>query len=148
MRRILVRVMFPCLLLALASATSAQQLRIESKGQAAEGAEQAAKLAVALSETLGLPKNGKAQVVLFRTPKSPGDDISLSGDGKPLGELPAGHYLPVSSTAGTHVFGTDTTALTLNVDAGKTYFVQVTRDRTGRPHLLRSTATSFQRVVK
>lgn len=148
MHRILIRVVFPCLLGALALAASAQQLKIESKGQAAEGAEQDAKLAVALSETLNLPKDGKAQVVLFRTPKSPGEDVSLSADGKPLGELPAGHYLPVSSTAGTHVFGTDTTALTLNVDAGKTYFVQVIHDKTGRPKLLRSNATRFQRVVK
>lgn len=148
MLRILVRAVFPCLLVALASAASAQQLKIESKGQAAEGAEHDAKLAVALSQTLGLPKNGEAQVVLFRTSKSPGEDIGLIADGMPLGALPPGHYLPASSTAGTHVFGTETTALTLNVKAGQTYFVQVIRDRTGRPRLLRSTATQFQRVAK
>ena len=148
MRRILVRAVFSCLLAALAFATSAQQMKIRSRGAAAEWANDEAQLAVALSETLHLPKDGRAQIVLFRTSTSPGDDVSLNADGKPLGELPAGHYLPVSSTAGTHVFGTDTTALTLHVDAGKTYFVQIVRDRAGRPHLLRSTATKFQRVAK
>lgn len=148
MRRILVRVVSPCLLVALAFAVPAQQLKIRSMGTAAEAAKDEAELAVALSETLHLPKDGKAQVVLFRTSKSPGEDVSLSADGKPLGVLPAGHYLPVSSTAGTHVFGTDTTALTLGVNAGKTYFVKVVRDKTGRPRLLRSSATKFQRIVK
>lgn len=148
MRWILVRVGLPCLLGALAFTASAQQLKIESKGQAAEEVERDAALAVALTETLGLPKDDRAQVVLFRGSKSPGEGIGLVADGKPLGELPPGHYLPVSSTAGTHVFGTDTTAVTLNVAAGKTYFMQVARDRTGRPRLLRSTAAQFQRIAK
>lgn len=148
MRRILVRVVLPCLLGVLAFAVSAQELKIRSRGAAAEWANDEAQLAVALSENLRLPKDGRAQVVLFRSARSPGEDIAVIADGKPLGELPPGHYLPASSTAGTHVFGTETTAVTLNVMAGKTYFVQVVRDRAGRPRLLRSTATQFQRVAK
>ncbi len=148
MHRILVRVVLPCLLGALAFSASAQQLKIESKGQAAEGAEQDAKLAVALSETLHLPKDGRAQIVLFRTSKSPGEDISLSVDGKPLGELPSGMYLSASSEPGAHAYATEAGALTLDVAAGKTYFVQIIRDKAGRPKLLRSSATQFQRVAK
>lgn len=148
MHRILFRVALPCLLGALVFAASAQQLKIESKGQAAEGAEHDAKLAVALSETLRLPKDGKAQVVLFRTAKSPGEDISLSADGMSLGELPAGMYLAASSEPGAHAYATEAGALTLDVAAGKTYFVQAIRDKAGRPQLLRSSATQFQRVVK
>lgn len=148
MHRIVARVVLPCLLAALAFAASAQEMKIRTRGTAAEWAKDEARLAVALSETLHLPKDGRAQVVLFRTSKSPGEDIGLSVDGKPLGELPPGHYLPASSTAGAHVFGTGTTTLTLNVTAGKTYFVQVIRDHAGRPQLLRSTATQFQRVAR
>jgi hypothetical protein len=92
---------------------------------------------------------GKGQVVFFRSSKSPGAALDIHADGDAVGDLPAGMYFAVPATAGTHAYATGNAGpLSVAVTADKTYYVQVIRDRAGRPQLLRSTATKFQRATR
>ena len=149
MKTILFRSVLSCALLTLCLTAAAQSMKIESQGQAAVDAEKDAMIAVAMSKAVGLPADGKGQVVFFRSSKSPGAELELDADGEALGELPAGMYFAVPASAGAHTFAAgDAGVLSMNVAAGNTYYVQVIRDRTGRPQLLRSTATKFQRIAQ
>lgn len=133
-------------LLALSSVAGAQQLKIESRGQAEEDAQKEAVTAAAMSKAVGMPMAGHAQVVFFRSSKSPGEAIDVVADGSSAGEVPAGMYLAMAATPGTHDFGPG--ALSLKLSAGETRYVQVIRNRAGQPQVLRSTASNFQKVAR
>ena len=149
MKAVLFRSVLSCALLTLCLSATAQSLKIESQGQAAVDAEKDAMIAVAMSKAVGQPAAGKGQVVFFRSSKSPGPELEVDADGEALGELPAGMYFAAPASAGTHAYASgDAGSLSMNVAAGSTYYVQVIRDRAGRPQLLRSTATKFQRIAQ
>lgn len=149
MNAVLFRSAMACALLALCLPANAQQMKVESQGQAAVNAEKDALIAVAMSKAVGPPAAGQGQVVFFRSSKSPGAALEVDADGKAMGELPAGTYFAVPASAGTHAYASgDTGSLSMNVTAGRTYYVQVIRNRAGQPQLLRSTATKFQRIAQ
>lgn len=149
MKVVLLRSALSCTLLAMTLSASAQQLKIESQGEAAIEAQKEALVAMSMSKAIGLPVAGKGQVVFFRTSKSPGAALDIDADGEAVGDLPAGMYFAVPATAGTHAYATGNAApLSVAVNADKTYYVQVIRNRAGRPQLLRSTATKFQRATR
>lgn len=149
MKAVLFRSVLPCVLLVLGLPAAAQSLKVESQGQAAADAEKNRIIAVAMSKAVGLPTAGKGQVVFFRAGRSPGAAVEVDADGEALGELPAGMYFAVPASAGTHAYTSgDAGSLSMSVTAGSTYYVQVIRNRAGRPQLLRSTATKFQRATQ
>ena len=149
MKTVLLRSALSCTLLAVALSASAQQMKIESQGEAAVEAQKEALVAMSMSKAIGLPVAGKGQVVFFRSSKSPGGALDIQADGEAVGDLPAGMYFAVPASAGTHAYATgDAGPLSMSVNADKTYFVQVIRNRAGRPQLLRSTATKFQRATR
>lgn len=137
-----------CTVLLVALSASAQQMQIESQGEAAIQAQKEALVAMSMSKAIGLPMAGKGQVVFFRSARSPGAPLDIHADGDVVGDLPAGMYFAVPATPGTHAYATGNAGpLSVAVTKDKTYFVQVIRDRAGRPHLLRSTAVKFQRAT-
>ena len=149
MKAALLRSALSCTLLAVALSASAQQMKIESQGEAAVEAQKEALVAMSMSKAIGLPVAGKGQVVFFRSSKSPGAPLDIQADGEAVGDLPAGMYFAVPATAGTHAYATGNAGpLSVAVTADKTYFVQVIRNRAGHPQLLRSTATKFQRATR
>src|SRR5688572_17726782 len=149
MKTVLSRCALWCALLAVALSTSAQQMKIESQGEAAVEAQKEALVAMSMSKAIGLPVAGKGQVVFFRASTSPGAALDIHADGDVVGDLPSGMYFAVPATAGTHAYATGNAGpLSVKVTADKTYFVQAIRDRAGRPQLLRSNATKFQRATR
>ncbi len=148
MKTVLFRSALSCTLLAVALAASAQQVKIESQGEAAIQAQKEALVAMSMSQASGLPMTGKGQVVFYRSAKSPGAPFDIRADGEVVGDLPPGMYFSVPASPGTHAYATGNAGpLSVAVTKDKTYFVQVIRDRAGRPQLLRSTAVKFQRAT-
>lgn len=149
MKAVLFRSALSCTLLAVALSASAQQMKVESQGEAAVEAQKEALVAMSMSKAIGLPMAGKGQVVFFRSSRSPGAALDIHADGEAVGDLPPGMYFAVPATAGTHAYATGNAGpLSVAVSADKTYYVQVIRNRAGRPQLLRSTATKFQRATR
>lgn len=149
MRNVLLRTVMPCLLACLCLPAGAQQVKIESQGQAAVESEAMALDAVALAKALGQPPLGKGQIVFFRSAKSPGAAPDVRENGAVLGDLPSGMYFVAVAAPGVHAYdvaGGNTA--TINVGSGKTHYVQVIRNRHGNPQLLRSSASAFQRAAK
>lgn len=140
---------WPAALLGVALSTSAQQVKVESQGEAEVTTQKEALVAMSMAKAIGLPVAGKGQVVFFRSAKSPGAALDVHVDGRAVGELPPGMYFAVPAAAGTHAYAAGSAnPLSIGVSADKTYYVQVIRDRAGRPQLLRSNATKFQRATR
>ena len=65
MKTIVFRSAMCCGLLAVALSASAQQVKIESQGEAAMESQKEALVAMSMSKAIGLPVAGKGQVVFF-----------------------------------------------------------------------------------
>jgi hypothetical protein len=149
MRKPLIRnLMLSAALSCCALPAMAQKLTVESQGQAEIQAKAQALSAKAIAKAIGEAPSGKGQVVFFRAATSPGAAISVGEAGMPLIELEPGMYFVAQVTPGTHGFDAGGPALGLNVDDGKTRYVQVIRNRAGQPQLRPSSATSFQRAAR
>lgn len=149
MRPVLLRSAMSCFLFCLCLPAAAQQVKIESQGQAAVDAEAITLNAVAIAKALGQPPLGKGQVVFFRSAKSPGAAADVLENGIALGDLPAGMYFVALAAPGTHAYEVaGGNAATVSVGSGKTHYVQVIRNRSGNAQLLRSNASAFQRAAK
>jgi len=148
MRKTLIRKLLLSAALSCALPAMAQKVTIESQGQAEVEAKAQALSAKALAKAIGEAPAGKGQVVFFRAANSPGATIGVSEAGVPLIALDPGMYFIAQVTPGTHGFDAGGTALGLNVDDGKTRYVQVIRNRAGQPQLRPSNATAFQRAAR
>ena len=149
MNAVLFRNAMACALLTLCLSANAQQLKIESQGEAAVEAEAKRLTAVAMEKALGQPPGGQGQVVFFRSAKSPGATAQVQENGSALGELPAGMYIVAFVAPGTHSYGVDDSGNTpVEVASGKTLYIQVIRNRNGRTQLLRSNPSAFQRASR
>jgi len=149
MKTVLFRSALSCALSIVALSASAQQMKVESQGEAAVEAQKEALVAMSMSKAIGLPAPGKGQVVFFRSAKSPGAALDIHADGAVVGDLPAGMYFAVPASAGTHSYATGNAGpMSVAVTADRTYFVQVIRDRAGHPQMLRSTAVKFERATR
>lgn len=124
----------------------AQQLKIESQGQAEQESIKATAVARSMAKAVGAPAGGMGQVVFFRSSKSPGAAIDVTAEGGVAGNLDAGMYIAVPATPGAHPYGPGT--LPVTVKAGETKYVQVIRDRAGNAKLLASSATRFQATAR
>lgn len=149
MKTIRFRSALPCALLAIALSASAQQMKVESQGEAEVATQKEALVAMSMARAIGQPASGKAQVVFFRSATSPGAALGVQADGEVVGELPSGMYFTVPAAAGTHAYAAaGARPLSMAVTADKTYYVQVIRDRAGRAQLLRSNASRFERATR
>ena len=172
MRSVLFRSAMSCVLLALSLSVSAQEVKVESQGQAAVEAEAPAEAkAEATSESaveskaettpaaevaagngiIGAPPAGKGQIVFFRPSKFVGGAVGFKvREGTTeLGKLRSGNYFVAAVDPGTHEYTVHSEAkdvLTLEVEAGETYYVQGTISMgvmVGRPNLAPSDEATF-----
>ena len=101
--------------------------------------------------TVSAPGEGMGQVIFYRPSKMVGMALSFSvrEDGKGVGKLGNGSYFALTAAPGEHTYTIEsevTDKLTLEVDAGETYYVQQSIGMgimMGRPHLAPSTAEAF-----
>lgn len=137
---------------ATAPAAPAEQA---APAQPAEAAVQAApKASVESSGRISAPPAGKGQVVFFRPSNMMGMALSFSvheGDAG-IGKLGNGSYFVHVVDPGAHLFTIQsevTDKLTLEVDAGETYYVKQTIGVgivAGRPHLTPAEQGEFERL--
>jgi hypothetical protein len=105
---------------------------------------------------IGPPPPGQGQVVFFRSWNILGAAISyiVREDKTELGEVSIGSYFVVPLDPGTHTFTVHSEVkdnLTLEVDAGETYYVQGTVGMglvVGRPHIVPSDEATFDQMAK
>lgn len=145
-----------CILLAFSGAVMAQEAtEAESTTVSAQApAESTAEAAAPTTTTagkIGAPDAGKAQIVFFRPSKFTGAAIGFKvreGETE-LGKLRSGKYFVASVEPGTHQYTVHSEAkdvLTMEVEAGETYYVQGTITMgfmAGRPNLSPSDQATF-----
>ena len=118
---------------------------------ATEATTEAAPAPAATTGLVGTPPEGKGQIVFFRPSKFVGGAIGFKvREGTTeLGKLRSGKYFIAAVEPGTHeytVHSETKDVLTLEVEAGETYYVQGTITMgvlAGRPNLSPSDATTF-----
>jgi uncharacterized protein (DUF2141 family) len=138
------------LLFAAALPAFAQKVTIENQGQASENVTQRALTAEAVESDIGKPQAGRAQVVFFRSAKSPGTPVAIREASGSLSiiDLDPGMYFVAAVMPGTHAYATaDTGPFTMDLDAGRTYYVQAIRNKNGNTQLIRSSADKFARAA-
>lgn len=146
MRRTILSCIVCFALSSLSLGAMAQQLKIESQGQAEQESLKAAAIARDMEQSVGTPAAGMGQVVFYRSSKSPGAAIDVAADGVTAGGLDAGMYFALPSAPGAHRYGPG--ELPVAVKAGETKYVQVIRNRAGSPQLLASNAAKFQAAAR
>lgn len=124
--------------------------------EAAASTEAAPAVASAESGLIGAAPEGKGQIVFFRPSKMMGAAIGFKvREGEvELGKLRNGKYFIANVEPGTHeytVHSETKDVLTMEVEAGETYYVQGTLGMgivAGRPNLSPSDATTFNGMSK
>lgn len=105
---------------------------------------------------IGAPAEGMGQIVFFREKKFAGAGVKFKvreGETE-LGKLSSGTYFVSSIAPGTHVYTVHSEAkdvLTIEVEAGETYYVQGSITMgilAGRPNLSPSDQTAFDGMAK
>ncbi len=127
----------------------AQKVKIENQGQAAVDEAAHELNAAAVEQDIGKAPAGKAQVVFFRSATSPGDPIGVrdAAGGMSLIDIEPGMYFKSTPPPGPRAYATaDTGPFSMDLDAGRTYYVQVIRKRGGAAQLIRSSAEKFMRA--
>ena len=128
----------------------AQKVVIENQGEASKSATAHVLTAEAVEKDIGKAPAGRAQVVFFRSSKSPGDNVAVrdAAGGLPLIELEPGTYFIATTTPGSHAYATpDKGPFSMDLDAGRTYYVQAIRNKNGGTQLIRSNAEKFARAA-
>jgi Protein of unknown function (DUF2846) len=133
-----------CILLAFSGAAAAEEaVSTQASTEASASATVASKI--------GAPAEGKGQIVFFRPSKFTGGAIGFKvreGDTE-LGKLRNGKYFVANVEPGTHQYTVHSEAkdvLTMEVEAGETYYVQGTITMgfmAGRPNLSPSDQATF-----
>lgn len=140
-----------CALLAFCGAAFAQEATEAAPAVTGASAEAAAPAAAADAGKIGAPQDGKAQIVFFRPAKFAGAAIGFKvreGEAE-LGKLRSGKYFVSNVEPGTHQYTVHSEAkdvLTMEVEAGETYYVQGTVTMgfmAGRPNLSPSDKATF-----
>ena len=128
----------------------AQKVTIENQGQAAQDVKSRELTAEAVEKDIGKPLPGRAQVVFFRSSSSPGESVAVrdAAGGMSMIDLEPGTYFVSAVTPGTHAYATaDTGPFSMDLDAGRTYYVQAIRNKKGATQLIRSNADKFARAA-
>lgn len=139
------------MLLAASLPVAAQKMTVENQGEASKQATAQLLTAEAVEDAVGKAPAGRAQVVFFRSSKSPGDPVSVreAAGGTPLIALDPGMYFVTTAIPGARSYATsDTGPFPLDLEPGRTYYVQAIRNRKGQTQLLRSNADKFARAAQ
>jgi hypothetical protein len=145
-----------CLTLLLPMAVHAQSQDAAAEPAAAETPAAAEPAAPATNGLVGAPAEGMGQIVFFREKKFAGAAVKYKvreGETE-LGKLSSGTYFITSVAPGTHQYTVHSEAkdvLTLEVEAGETYYVQgsITMGfMAGRPNLSPSDEAVFNGMSK
>lgn len=116
----------------------------------------AAAAAMTPSEMVGAPQEGKGQIVFFRPSKFVGGAVGfIVREGQTeLGKLRNGNYFVLAVEPGTHQYTVHSEAkdvLTLEIEAGETYYVQGTISMgvfAGHPNLSPSDQAAFDAISR
>jgi hypothetical protein len=138
------------MLIAASFPLAAQKVTIEREGEAFKAASAQQLATAAVEDAVGKAPAGRAQVVFFRSSTSPGNAVAVreSAGGEPLIELDAGMYYVAVLQPGAHAYATsDVGPLPMDLEPGRTYYVQAIRNRKGQAQLLRSNADKFARAA-
>ena len=129
---------------------AAQKVKIENQGEAATTVEARELKSAAVEDAIGPPPAGRAQIVFYRSSTSPGNAVTVrdAAGSEPLIMLDPGMYYVAVASPGTRSYATaDTGPFPMDIDAGRTYYVQAIRNKGGDTQLLRSSADKFQRAA-
>jgi len=138
------------LLLAASLPLAAQKVKIENQGEAAIAAEAKMLSDAAVEDAIGKAPSGRSQVVFYRAESSPGSAVAVrdAAGSAPIISLDPGMYFVTVTTPGTHSYATaDTGPFSLDLEPGRTYYVQAIRNKSGATQLLHSNADKFQRAA-
>lgn len=139
--------------LLFSGAVLAQDATATAQAEATVGEEKAA--AAATAGVIGVPPQGKGQIVFFRPSKFVGGAVGFKvreGETE-LGKLRSGKYFVHVAEPGTHeyrVHGETKDVLTMEIEAGETYYVQGTLGMgivAGRPNLSPTDAAAFNALA-
>lgn len=158
MRSMLSRSILCSLLLlpALAVADEATEAAASASTESATAAQAPAVASTAINSLVGAAPEGKGQIVFFRPSKMMGAAIGFKvreGETE-LGKLRNGNYFIAAVEPGTHeynVHGETKDVLTMEIEAGETYYVQGSLGMgivAGRPNLSPSDETTFVGLSK
>jgi hypothetical protein len=139
------------LLLAVSLPLAAQKVKIESQGEAFTKVEAKELTAAAVEDAIGKAPSGKAQVVFYRSTSSPGSPVAVrdAAGSQSLIDLDPGMYFVAITAPGSHAYATsDTGPFPMDLEPGRTYYVQAIRNKKGQAQLLRSSAEKFQRAAR
>ena len=139
-----------------AAATAAPAAAPGTAATASASASASAKPAAASSGLIAAPPAGKGQIVFFRPAKFVGGAVGykVREGAVELGKLRSGKYFVAVVEPGTHVYnvhGETKDELTMEVEAGETYYVQGTLGMgivAGRPNLGPSDEATFMSLSK
>lgn len=134
----------------------ATEVAVTGTEEAVASTETAESNGVATNGLVGTPPAGKGQIVFFREKKFAGSAVryKVREGGTELGKLSSGAYFLQVAEPGVHEYTVHSEAkdvLTLEVDAGETYYVQGTLTMgflAGRPNLSPSDETTFTGMSK
>lgn len=137
-----------CLMLAIPAVAFAQEA---AQAAGSETTPAAATATAPAAGAIGAPAEGKGQIVFFRPSKFTGAAIGFKvREGEvELGKLRSGKYFVANVEPGTHQYTVHSEAkdvLTMEVEAGETYYVQGTITMgfmAGRPNLSPSDKATF-----
>jgi hypothetical protein len=142
----------PAATVAAQPADTAQPVATNAATPVAAAAPETAPAAIeAAAGSVGAPPAGKGQIVFFRPSKFAGAAIGFKvreGDAE-LGKLRSGNYFVANVDPGTHVYTVHSEAkdvLTMEVEAGETYYVEGTISMgfmVGHPNLSPSDQATF-----
>jgi hypothetical protein len=139
------------MLFAASLPAAAQNVTMEREGEAFKTATAQMLTAEAVESAIGKAPPGRAQVVFFRSSSSPGDPVAVrdAAGGEPLITLDPGMYFVSTAATGPHSYATtDIGPFPIDLQAGRTYYVQAIRNSKGQTQLLLSNATKFARAAK
>jgi hypothetical protein len=138
------------LLLAASLPLAAQKVKIENQGEAAITAEARQLSDAAVEDAIGKAPPGRSQIVFYRSSSSPGTAVAVrdAAGAEPIISLDPGMYYVTVTTPGSHSYATaDTGPFPIDLEPGRTYYVQAIRNKQGATQLLRSSADKFQRAA-
>lgn len=141
----ILRGLLPCALALASFPALAQSVRLVTQGPAFAYAEDISIADQIVDQIVGASVVGDGAQIVFYRPSGKGSaNVSLSGDGAAMAELPAGAFYAVAVTPGVHTYTVDGRPLRVEVAPGARRFVRISDG--AQPQLVPSQALTFLRL--